>query len=51
MKKNQRARKSGPRGSLTNRESIARAVRFASSIVARAALIVIVKVVIDRLLR
>lgn len=51
MRKNERARNSGPRRSLTNRESIARAARYVASLLSRVVLVVIVKVVVDRLLR
>lgn len=51
MKMNQRARKTGPRGSLTSRESIARAARSAVAVVSRVVLAVIARAVLDRLLR
>jgi hypothetical protein len=51
METNKRAREVGPLRSLTNRESIARAARYAVSLLARAVLVVAVKVIVDRLMR
>ena len=51
METNKRARGFGPLRSLSNRESIARAARYAASLLARAVLVVAVRVIVDRLMR